>query len=442
MQVAVETLSGLSRKIKVTVPADQIDNEVMTRLKQQANRVKLKGFRPGKVPFHIVEQQFGDAVRQEVVGDIIRSSFYEAVNQEKLVPAGFPNIQPKAMQPGKPLEYEAVFEIYPEIKFNDLKAIKIEKLTAEVTEQDIDKVLEKLQRQQAQWQEVSRPAQLEDRIIIDFTGSINGEKFAGGAAKEVPLILGSKSMIPGFEDQLIACKAGQELEIKVEFPKEYPHKELADKPAVFAIKVHKVEAAKLPELNDEFARNLDVTDGGINALRKEVRVNMEKELERAAKELVKRQMFKQLIEANPIEVPAALVDREIQAMQQQFKQQMSMQTGKKNLPDMPKEAFAEEAKRRVALGLLMSECIKQHDLKADPDRVRSIIDEMSANYDHPEQVIAYYYQNQEHLAQIESLVLEEQAVAKLLEQVQVEEKSTTYDEIVNPKQTNKDINHE
>ncbi len=434
MQVAVETLSGLSRKIKVTVPADQIDNEVILRLKKQASKFKLKGFRPGKVPFHIVEQQFGNAMHQEVVEDVIRSSFYEAVNQEKLNPAGMPQIQPKEIARGKPLEYEATFEIYPEVALNDLKKIKIEKLTATVTEQDIDKVLEKLQRQQAKWQEVNRPARLEDRIIIDFSGSINGEKFASGTAKEVPLILGSKSMIPGFEEQLIGSKTGQDLDINVEFPAEYPHQELAGKAAVFAIKVHKIEEPKLPELDDEFARNLDVKEGGIKALRDEVHKSMELELERAEREHIKRQMFKQLIETCPIEVPAALIDNEIQMMQQQFKQQMSMQTGKKDLSDMPKEAFFEEAKRRVALGLLIGEYIKQHNLKVDADRVRTVIEEMAASYDHPEQVIAYYYQHKAQLAQVESLVLEEQAVAKLLEQVQVEEKITTYDELVNSKQ--------
>lgn len=430
MQIAVENLGQLQRRMTITIPASEIEQQIETRLKQKAPSIKIKGFRPGKVPMDVIRRNFGDAVRQEVIGDLIRSSFYEAISQEKLDVAGAPQINPKSMSVGEPLEYEAVFEIYPKIELKDLSGVVIEKLLANVSDDDLAKVLEKLRNQYADWVEVDRPAQNGDRVMIDFEGTINGEKFEGGAANNIAVVLGSKSMIAGFEEGLLGAKAGESRDINVTFPSDYQQKKLAGQPAKFAIKVNKVLEPKLPEINDDFAKKLDVK-GGMDALRNEVMKSMERELERNKKEHVKKQVLMELLKRNPIEIPMALVDAEIEQMQQQLKQRFAMQTGQSNLPDLPKEHFVEQAKERVTLGLLLAEYIKNQQIKVDNSRVRAVLEEIASAYDNPEQVVNYYLQNKAAMAQIESMVMEEQAVEKLLETANVEEKNVSYDEIVN-----------
>lgn len=427
MQVAVEDLGHLAHRMKITLPAAEVDQEVESRLKKFAKTAKLKGFRPGKIPLSVIKKQYGDSIRYEALNELIQNTFYKALEQQHLNLAGSPSIQPKQMAEGQPLEYEATFEVYPKIELKDLSGIKIDKLKAEITEADVDKVLEKLRRQYAEWIEVERPAQLDDRVMIDFEGTLNGEAFQGGSAKDVALVLGSKSMIPGFEEGLIGAKVGDAVESNLQFPAEYPHKDLAGKPVKFKVTVRKITEAKLPDLNDKFAKDLDVKDG-VTALREEVRKSMQRELKRGIKEHVKQQVLNQLLKLNLIEVPNALINAEIEQMQQQLKKQMGMQG--RQLPDMPKENFIPQAKQRVTLGLLLAEFIKQRELKADPNRMRSVIEEVASAYDNPEQIVSYYYQNKAYLSQVEALVLEEQAVEELLENAQVEEKTVAYDEVL------------
>lgn len=431
MQVAVESISGLERRLKVTVPADQVDQEVLTRLKQQTSKVKLKGFRPGKAPLEVVKMQYGDSIRQEVVNDLIRSTFYEAVTQEHLNPAGLPRIEPKQIKPGLPLEYEAVFEIYPVIEFHDIQGAVIEKLQAQISDADLDKVLQKLREQHVAWTEVTRPAQLGDRVVIDFEGTLAGVPFEGGSAKHVALVLGDNKMIPGFEEGLIGVKPNDTLDLNLTFPEQYPHQELAGKLTQFKVTVHQVMEPKLPELDDKFAEQLNVK-GGIEELRSEVRKSMNKELERNTKENLKRQVLKELLKRNSIEVPATLVAAEIGQMQQQIKQRLGIREGQK-APELPQEHFKEQATERVTLGLLLADYINSQQLKVDSARVRSLVEEIASSYDDSAQVINYYYQNKSVLAQIESLVLEELAIEKLLESAAISEKLVSYEEVVNPK---------
>ena len=383
---------------------------------------------PGKVPLNIVKLQYGDAIRQEVISEVIRSSFNEAVAEHHLN-CRLPQIEPKQLQPGVPLEYEATFEVYPEIHLVDLTGVKIEKLTGQVTEADIDKVIERLRKQNTIWNEVSRPSQTDDRLMIDFEGTMDGVAFAGGSAKDVALVLGSKGMIPGFEEGLLAKTAGEEVELNLEFPQSYPHQDVAGKPVKFKVKINKVTEPQLPTVDEKFAKSLDMAD--MQELRQEVKKSMERELERAEKEHVKQQVLDCLLEKNPIEIPHTLVDAEILQMQQQFVQRM---TGKPvppgKMPNLPKEHFEEQAQKRVKLGLLLAEYINDQKLKADPERVQSVVQEVASAYDNPAQVVTYYYQNKAQLAQIESLVLEDEAVEKLLENAQVEQKTANYDEIV------------
>lgn len=429
MQVVVETLKNLERRIKVTVPAEQVDNEVGSRLLERKKTIKLKGFRPGKVPLDLIKQQYGDSIRQEVIGEVIRSSFNEAVAEQNLKPAGYPQIEPKVIETGVPLEYEATFEVYPQISLVDLTGVKLEKRTGQVTEADVDKVLEKLRKQNVIWNEAPRQSRTDDRLLIDFEGMMDGVAFPGGSAKDAAMVLGAKGMIPGFEEGLIAKTAGEEVELNLVFPEDYPHKDVAGKPVSFKVKINKVMEPQLPELDDKFAKNLDVAN--LQELRQEVRKSMERELERAQKEHLKQQVLDHLLERNPIEIPNALIDAEILQMQQQFMQRVTGKpVARDKIPNLPREHFEEQAKKRVRLGLLLAEYINEKKLKPEPERVQKLVEEVASAYDNPAQIAAYYYQNKAQLAQIESLVLEELAVEKLLETAQVEEKSAKYDEIV------------
>lgn len=428
MQVNIESLSPLERRMTVSVPADQVEQEIQIRLKKQAQNAKIKGFRQGKVPLEMIKLHYGAAIRQQVIGDLIQSSFQQAANDHQLEIAGAPHIKPIQLEAGKALEYEATFEVFEKIKFNGLKGVKIEKPTAAVTEADLEKVLDKMRRQAVEWIEVDRAAQLEDRLMIDIVGTIDGVEFPGGTANDVAVVLGSKSMIVGFEEGLVGAKLNDKLELDLKFPEEYPQKDLAGKPVHFAVKVRKMMEPKLPILDDAFAKNLDVTD--LAALRTEVRSSMERELERNVKEQLKRQVLTELCKLNPITVPQSLVDAEIEQMQQQLQQRFQRQTGNKQSLNLPKEHFAEQAKERVLLGLLLNDFIKQQQIAVDNDRVNAIVKEVASGYEQPDQIVNHYYQNRQLLMQIESMVLEEQAVEKLLEDADIEEKKVNYEDIV------------
>jgi trigger factor len=428
MQVNIESLSPLERRMTISVPADQVEQEILIRLKKQAQHAKIKGFRPGKVPLEMLKLHYGAAIRQQVIGDLIQSSFQQAANDHQLEIAGAPRIKAIHLEPGQALEYEATFEVYEKIDLKPLTGVKIEKQTAVVTEADLEKVLNKMRQQAIEWLEVNRAAQLEDRLMVDIVGTIDGVEFSGGTANDVAVVLGSKSMIAGFEEGLIGAKISDKLELDLTFPEEYPQKDLAGKPVHFTVKVRKIMEPKLPVLDDAFAKNLDVAD--LAALRIEVRTSMERELERNIKEQLKRQVLTELCTRNPITVPQALVDAEIEQMQQQLQQRFQRQTGNKQPLNLPKEHFAEQAKERVLLGLLLNDFIKQQQIAVDNDRVNAIVKEVASGYENPEQIVTHYYQNRQLLMQIEAMVLEEQAVAKLLEKADVEEKQVNYEDLV------------
>ncbi len=420
MQVSVETTSGLERRMKVQIPADQIDQQVESKLQQLARSVRLDGFRPGKVPLSVVKKRYGDQVRQETAGELIASSYQEALQRENLRPAGEPSIEQTRNQPGQELEYVATFEIFPEVDPPELIDISIERLTAEVGESDIDNMLEKLRRQRVTWSKVERPAQQGDRIEIDFEGSIGGEPFSGNSAKHAPLELGSNTMIPGFEEQLVGVSPGESKTIEVTFPGDYGSAEVAGKTASFAATVHSVAAPELPEINDDFARAFGVGDGGLDKLREEIRRNMERELKAAIKSKVKQQVFDALLEKAVLDVPTALIDSEIDAL---IKKDEAAAAGDRS-------RYEDEARRRVSLGLLIAEIIKRNQLQIDPERVRQAIEHLAQSYEKPEEVVQWYYSNQEMLADIQTLVMEETVVEWVAGQTRVTEKSTSFDELM------------
>jgi trigger factor len=429
MQVSVETTSGLERRMTVEVPKEKIDQEVRSRLKSLASRAKLDGFRPGKVPMKVIEKRYGGQVQQEVLGEVMQSSFYEAISQEKLIPAGQPHIEPKAMaDDAKDLEFTATFEVYPEITLAEMSQLNIEKPVVEITEQDIDNMVETIRKQQSSFQTAEKKSEHGDRVIIDFEGKLGDEHFEGGKAQEYPIVLGTNRMIPGFEDQLVGVEAGQETTLKVTFPEEYHAPNLAGKDATFDIKVHRVEQPELPELNDEFAANMGVKDGGLQAFRDQVKENMQRELNNTIKNQLKQQVMDGLLQHNQFDLPKALVDNEIQGLVAQRKQTMGQQD-----VDVDATVFEDQARRRVALGLILSEIIKQNDIKVSPTKLREMVEGIAASYETPEEVIKYYYGNKERMNEIENYALEEEVVDWVLSQASVTEKNATFNEIMNPK---------
>ena len=429
MQVSVESTSALERKLNISVPAERIESEVTKRLQQTAKRAKVSGFRPGKVPMNIIRQRYEADARQDVLGDVIQATFYEAVVAEKLNPVGQPSIEPKLFEKDKGLEYVATFEVFPEFEVQGLESIEVERQFAEVATTDVDKMLDILRKQNTTFTEVERAAATDDQVTINFVGTIDGEAFAGGTADNVPLVLGSGRMIPGFEDALVGCKAGDTKNISPTFPEDYQNLELAGKTAEFTVIVNKVEGPELPELNEEFFAMFGNTEGGLDGFRAEVQKNMERELNQAIKGKVKTQVMDGLLAANDIEVPAALISNEVDRLRVQAVQQF----GGNIQPDqLPAELFTEQAKRRVALGLIVAQMVKQFEIKADDAQVRSTIEEMAAAYQEPEQVIEWYYKNEQQLEDVRAVVLEEQVVDTVLGKAKVTDSTVSYEEAVKP----------
>lgn len=431
MQVSVESISALERRVTIGVPAERVDSAVNSRLQQASRSVQIKGFRRGKVPMRVVEQRYGDSVRREVIGELLGETFYEAVQQQNLRPAGQPSIEPKSLEAGKDLEFIATFEVYPEVTLGDFSAFSIEKPTAEVTDADIDTMIANLRKQQGSWEEVSRAAQNDDLVNIDFEGTKDGVAFEGGSAQGSDLMLGSKRMIPGFEDGIVGLKAGEEKVLALSFPEDYHKEELKGAAVEFKVKVNKVSERKPADMNDEFFAKYGITAGGEEAFKAEVRKNMERELRRAVRNKVKEQVMEALLGAHDFEVPSALVNQEIQVLRRQTLSQFGVSPDTK-LDDsiLPSEMFADQAKRRVSLGLILSEIINKQEVKVDAARVRQAVEELASVYQDPEEVIKWYYGNRNELAGVEASVLEDQVVDKVLDAAKVTETAASYDSLL------------
>ncbi|CAI8969437.1 trigger factor [Pseudomonas donghuensis] len=415
----------------IAVPAERVETEVNKRLQQTARRAKVPGFRPGKVPMSVIRQRYEDAARQEAFGDLVQASFYEAVVEQKLNPAGAPAVEPKSFEKGKDLEYVAIFEVFPEFTVAGFDSIAVERLSAEVADADLDNMLEVLRKQNVRFEAADRAAQNEDQLNIDFVGKVDGEVFAGGSAKGTQLVLGSGRMIPGFEEGLVGAKAGEERVLNLTFPEDYQNLDLAGKTAEFTVTVNSVAEPKLPELTEEFFAQFGIKEATLEGFRTEVRKNMERELRQAIKTKVKNQVMDGLLAANPIEVPKALLENEVNRLRVQAVQQFG---GNIKPEQLPAELFEEQAKRRVVLGLIVAEVVKQFDLKPDDARVREMIQEMASAYQEPEQVVAWYYKNDQQLNEVRSVVLEEQVVDTVLQKATVTDKSVSYEEAVKPAQ--------
>ncbi|EAR56403.1 trigger factor [Photobacterium sp. SKA34] len=430
MQVTVETTEGLERQLTITVPAANIEDAVTAELKKIAKTRRFDGFRPGKAPMKMVAKMFGASVRQDILGEVMHRHFIEAIVKEKINPAGAPTFTPVDVAEGNDLVFKATFEVFPEIALQGLDKVVVEKPLIEVTEADVDTMLDTLRKQQATWTEVDAAADANSQVTIDFVGTIDGEEFEGGKAEGFALAMGQGRMIPGFEEGVVGKKAGEEFTVEVTFPEEYHAENLKGKAATFAIKLHKVEAQELPELTEEFVAKFGVEDGSVDGLKAEVRKNMERELKQAVKGRIKDQVLNGLVEQNDITVPAALIDQEIETLRQQAAQRFGGDT--KNMPELPRELFEEQAKRRVVVGLLVGEVIKAEELKADEERVKAIIAEMASAYEDPSEVVKYYETNEQLMNNMRNVALEEQAIDALLAKAQVSDKDVSFNELMNP----------
>jgi len=432
MQANLETLGNLQRKLNIVVPMAEIDVEVESRLKRLSRTVKLAGFRPGKVPFKVVAQQFGPQVRQEVLGDTLQKSFGDAVNEQNLRVAGYPKFD--AAPPGDgaaEFSYSATFEVYPEVVVGDVAKAKVKRAKLEVGDADVDKTLEIMRKQRVSYDTVERAAGDGDRVTMDYVGTIDGVEFAGGKAEGQSIVLGEGRFLPDFEKALPGLKAGDSKSFEVKFPDDYAVKEVAGKTAVFKVEVKAVAAPKLPEIDAEFAKSLGVADGDIAKMRAEVRGNLEREVTARVKARTKERVMDALTEVTQIEVPKALVEMEIERLQQMARQDLAARgipVGD-NVP-LPAEMFEKNAQRRVTLGLILSEVVRAQNLAAKPDQVKAAVEEQAQSYERPEEVVKWFYSSPERLRDIEGMVLEENVVTWVLANAQVEDEAVSFDELM------------
>jgi trigger factor len=428
MQVSVESVGKLERRMQVQVPAERVSEEIAQRLKSLSRTARLKGFRPGKAPLKVIRQQFGPQVHREVIGELMQSSFAEAVTQKQLSPAGSPRIEPKSVDEGQDLTYVATFEVFPEVAMQPIDALVLDKVSAEVTDADVDAMIERLRKQQMKYGVVSRAAAGGDKVTIDFAGEIDGVAFPGGKGENVAIVVGEGRMLAQLEQGLIGASAGESREIGVDFPADYRATELAGKHAIFKVDVKSVEAPSLPEVDEEFCAIFGVTEGGVAKLREEVTANMRRELEQNLRNRNKNTVMEKLHQANPLDLPNSLVEAQIRDMQID----VMRRTGAKDVSQAPaREPFIEPARRRVALGLLINDIIRREKLTVDPARANARLDEMVSGYGDAAALKRAYLQNADAMRQVESLALEDQVVDWILAHAQVHEKPSTFKELMN-----------
>jgi trigger factor len=428
MQVSVERIGKLERRMQVQVPADQVTQEITTRLKKLSRTARLNGFRPGKAPLTVIRQQFGPQVHREVIGELMQSSFSEAVSQQQLAPAGNPHIEPQSIGEGQDLTYVATFEVLPEVALQPMESLEIERLTAEVTDSDIDAMIQRLRKQQMKYAAVQRAAAAGDRVTVDFEGSVDGVPFGGGKGEGVPIVIGENRMLPQLEQGLIGVAAGEERQIDVDFPFDYRATELAGKRARFKVDVKVVEEASLPEVDEAFCIAFGVTEGGVEKLREDVAANMRRELDQTLRNRNKAAVMDKIYQANPLEVPNALLESQIRDMQIEAMRR----AGAKDVSQAPpREPLIEPARRRVALGLLFGDIIRREKIVLDPARAAARLDEMVGVYGDAAALKRAYQQNADAMRQVESLALEDQVVDWVLAHAKVQERASTFKELMN-----------
>lgn len=440
MAVAVETLGGLDRKVTVSVPVETINGAIESRLKQMASKVKVHGFRPGKVPMHVVKQRYMDVARQEAIEDLMNKTFMPSLKEANLVPVGQPVAEPTPWVSGQDFTYTLSFEIFPEITLKDLCAEdNIELVAASVSEADVDATIETLRQQNKVWREVSRPLAMGDKAWIDFEGFLDDVPFQGGAARQHELVLGSGAMIPGFESGLVGAEVGVPFDLWVTFPEDYNHADLAGKSTRFHVTVTKVEEGDLPALDEAFAKQFNVKDGSVELFRQDIKENMVRELKLRIEKLNREKIFDAFLKQNEILLPKALIDQEIENLKHEMYHRLfgHEHSDDEKIPDFPRSLFEAQAQRRVHLGLLFSEYVQKNKLSADVERVDALIEQLAQAYDDPEELRTYYQQNKERRHEVEAYVLEEMVAEQIVKTATVANTVLSYEDVIRPKQTDK-----
>jgi trigger factor len=427
MQVSVESISKLERRMQVQVPAERVSREIAARLKNISRTARLNGFRPGKAPLTVIRRQFGPQVHREVIGELLQSSFAEAVSAKQLSPAGNPRIEPQSIDEGQDLRYVATFEVFPEVALQPFDSLELERITAEVTESDVDAMIERLRKQQMSYTPVARAAATGDKVTIDFLGTVDGVEFSGGKGENVAIVLGEGRMLAQLEQGLVGAAPGENRDIQVDFPADYRAAELAGKSANFSTQIKSVEEPALPALDEEFCKSFGVTEGGVPKLREDVAANMRRELEQTLRNRNKTAVMEKIYRANPIDVPNALVEGQIRDMQVQAMQR----SGSKDVSSAPpREPLMEPARRRVALGLIFNDVIRRENLVVDPERANARLDEMVGAYGDAAALKRAYQQNADAMRQVESLALEDQVVDWILAHAKVHETVSSFKEVM------------
>jgi len=430
MQATIEKVSNLERRLNVTLPSQEIEAEVENRLKKLARNVRMHGFRPGKVPYRLVQQQYGGQVRQEVLGDALQKTFGEAVRSQNLRVAGYPRFEAKPVEGEDSVEYSATFEIYPEIELGDITQATIERPVVEVSDAEVDKTIEILRKQRVHYHVADRGAENGDRITIDYTGTQDGTEFEGGSGKDHTTVLGEGRLLADFEKAVVGLRAGESRTFELTFPEDYHGKDVAGKTASFSVTVKQVETPHLPEVDAEFAKQLGIGDGDIAKMRVDIKANLEREVRRRIQTRVKDQVMKTLLEHAKLELPNALVNMEIERLMAGMRQDLAGRGMKVEDMPMPREAFEPEARKRVGLGLIVADLVRQHDLQAKPDQIKAVVKDYADSYERPEEVMRWYYQSADRLREVESLVLEDNVVQWVLSQAKTADKQGDFDELM------------
>ena len=430
MQSNQQPASPLERRIDMAVPMAEIEKQVEQRLKKMARTVKMSGFRPGKVPFKMVQQHYGDQARSEAIGEAVEKAFGEAVRSQNLRVAGYPRIEPKGGEDQGQLEFSAVFEVYPEVRLNGVAEREIERPQIEVGEAEVDKTIEVLRKQRTTFSPAARAAASGDRVTIDFTGRLNGEVFQGGQASDYPVVLGEGRMLPDFEKGIVGLNAGERRTFDLTFPEDYQVKELAGKQVSFEVTLKGLEAPQLPAVDAAFAKSLGIEDGDTAKMRAEIRANLESEVGKRIRARVKEQAMQALLDANPLDVPKVLIEQEAESMAEAARQDLANRG--MDIKNMPVDAswFGAQAERRVKLGLIIAEAVKQNGLQAKPEQVRALIDEQAQSYEQPEEVVRWYYSQPQRLAQVEALAIEENVVSWVVANAKTADKVVAFDELM------------
>ena len=434
MEATTAQANELERRIDLSIAIADVEKEMEQRLKRMGKNIKMPGFRPGKVPFSIIKQQHGDQARHEVLSEELDRVFGETVTTQKMRVAGYPRIEPKTTESTTHLEFHAIFEVYPDFTPADMSTAEVERPVLEVTAAEVDKTLDILRQQRVSYEDADRAAAKGDRVVIDFLGKKDGEPFQGGQASDYPFVLGQGQMLPDFESAIEGAATGESKTFDLTFPADYFAKDLAGQTVQFEITVKQVQAPKLPEVDAEFAKGMGIADGDVAKMRAEIEANLKREVKRRIEGKVKDQVMEALIKANQIAVPGALVEMEIQRLMQAARQDME-QRGMK-IQDMPiqPEWFADQAKRRVTLGLILAELVKTEQLQAKPEQVRAMVEETAQSYEQPEEVIRWYYAQPQRLGEVEGVAIENNVVEWVLGKAKVTDKAAVFDELMGQKQ--------